>query len=143
MLKKGEIERNMQFYLQADVGQGVINTLKAWGFWSAILATIFVIFLGWFLTKRGTFKKHWETVLIKIVMVVGLPSLAFDGFIANTTTEQVKTQVAILLVGFLFYMILGIVAKYFDIKYDKDIQDTLAMCTVFASTNSLRNSIIW
>ncbi|WP_342274652.1 AEC family transporter [Spiroplasma endosymbiont of Phycita roborella] len=124
----------MQFYLQADVGQAVINTLKAWEFWSAILATIFVIFLGWFLTKRGTFKKDWEAVLIKIVMVVGLPSLAFDGFMTNTTTEQVKTQVAILLVGFLFYMILGIVAKYFYIKYDKDIQDTLAMCTVFAST---------
>ncbi len=34
----------MQFYLQADVGQAVINTLKAWGFWSTILATIFVIF---------------------------------------------------------------------------------------------------
>ncbi|WP_339043013.1 hypothetical protein [Spiroplasma endosymbiont of Apeira syringaria] len=50
----------MQFYLQADVGQAVINTLKAWGFLSAILATIFVIFLGWFLTKRGTFKKDWE-----------------------------------------------------------------------------------
>lgn len=124
----------MQVYLQADVGQAVINTLKAWGFWSAILATIFVIFLGWLLTKRGTFKNDWETVLIKIVMVVGLPSLAFDGFMTDTTAEQVKTQIAILLVGFLFYMILGIVAKYFYIKYDKDIQDTLAMCTVFAST---------
>ncbi|WP_233485740.1 AEC family transporter [Spiroplasma sp. ChiS] len=92
------------------------------------------IFLGWFLTKRGTFKKDWETVLIKIVMVVGLPCLAFDGFMADTTVEQVKTQAAILLVEFLFYIILGIVAKYFYIKYEQDVRDTLAMCTVFAST---------
>ncbi|WHQ37250.1 AEC family transporter [Spiroplasma sp. SV19] len=124
----------MHLYLQADVGKAVIDTLKAWGFWSAIIATMFVIFLGWFLTKRGTFKKDWEAVLIKIVMVVGLPSLAFNGFMADTTVEQVKTQAAILLVGFLFYIILGIVAKYFYIKYDQDVRDTLAMCTVFAST---------
>ncbi|WP_338964462.1 MULTISPECIES: AEC family transporter [unclassified Spiroplasma] len=124
----------MHLYLQADVGQAVVDTLKAWGFWSAIIATMFVIFLGWFLTKRGTFKKDWEAVLIKIVMVVGLPCLAFDGFMADTTVEQVKTQAAILLVGFLFYIILGIVAKYFYIKYDQDVRDTLAMCTVFAST---------
>ncbi|WP_425379900.1 AEC family transporter [Spiroplasma endosymbiont of Stenodema calcarata] len=90
--------------------------------------------MGWFLTKRGTFKKDWEAVLIKIVMVVGLPCLAFDGFMADTTVDQVKTQAAILLVEFLFYIILGIVAKYFYIKYDQDVRDTLAMCTVFAST---------
>ncbi|ELL44763.1 malate permease [Spiroplasma melliferum IPMB4A] len=124
----------MHLYLQANVGTAVVDTLKAWGFWSAIIATMFVIFLGWFLTKRGTFKKDWETVLIKIVMVVGLPCLAFDGFMADTTVEQVKTQAAILLVGFLFYIILGIVAKYFYIKYEQDVRDTLAMCTVFAST---------
>lgn len=124
----------MYLYLQAYVGQAVVDTLKAWGFWSAIIATMFVIFLGWFLTKRGIFKKDWEAVLIKIVMVVGLPCLAFDGFMADTTVEQVKTQAAILLVGFLFYIILGIVAKYFYIKYDQDVRDTLTMCTVFAST---------
>lgn len=124
----------MHLYLQADVGKAVVDTLKAWGFWSAIIATMFVIFLGWFLTKRGTFKKDWEAVLIKIVMVLGLPCLAFDGFMADTTVDQVKTQAAILLVGFLFYIILGIVAKYFYIKYDQDVRDTLAMCTVFAST---------
>ncbi|AHF58255.1 AEC family transporter [Spiroplasma eriocheiris] len=124
----------MSLYLQADVGQAVVATLKAWKFWSAILATIFVIFLGWALTKKGTFKKDWEGVLIKVVMVVGLPSLAFNGFMANITIDNLKTQLAILLVGFLFYIIMGIVAKYFYIKYEKDVQDTLAMCTVFAST---------
>lgn len=43
----------MQILLvENKVSKAIIDTLTAWGFWSAIIATIFVIFLGWLLTKK-------------------------------------------------------------------------------------------
>ncbi|AGM26529.1 malate permease [Spiroplasma syrphidicola EA-1] len=115
-------------------GQSSCNNFAIMSFLKRNLSNHVCYFLGWFLTKRGTFKKDWEAVLIKVVMVVGLPALAFNGFMSDTSVGEVKTQLAILLVGFLFYIILGIIAKYFYIKYEKDVRDALTMSTVFAST---------
>ena len=126
----------MQILLvENKVSKAIIDTLTAWGFWSAIIATIFVIFLGWLLTKKGTLKQEWDVVFIKILVVIGLPALVFEGFMSDATIEDVKQEAAVLLSGFLFYIILGIIAKYFYIKYDRDVQDALSMSMTFAATS--------
>ncbi|WP_338965676.1 MULTISPECIES: AEC family transporter [unclassified Spiroplasma] len=126
----------MQLLLvENKVSKAIIDTLTVWGFWSAIIATIFVIFLGWLLTKKGTLKQEWDVVFIKILVVIGLPALVFEGFISDATVENVKQEAAVLLSGFLFYIILGIIAKYFYIKYDRDVQDALSMSMTFAATS--------
>lgn len=124
----------MTLILQANIGDAVVNTLKNWGFWSAIVATIAVIGLGFFLTRKNILKKEWDKVLIKMVMVIGLPSLALKGFLANITVQQVTSEGLVLLTGFLFYGIMVFGSRIFYLKYDKDIQDTLTMCTALAST---------
>lgn len=124
----------MQLILQSNVGDAVVNTLKNWGFWSAIIATIAVIGLGFLLTRKNILKKEWDKVLIKMVMVIGLPALALQGFLTDITVEQLKSEALVLLTGFLFYGIMVFGARLFYLKYDKDIQDTLTMCTALAST---------
>ncbi|WP_272951861.1 hypothetical protein [Spiroplasma citri] len=37
-------KNTMHLYLQANVGAAVVDTLKVRGFWSAIIATMFVFF---------------------------------------------------------------------------------------------------
>ncbi|KAF0851338.1 MAG: malate permease [Spiroplasma poulsonii] len=126
----------MQLLLDENkVSKAIIDILTAWRFWSAIIATIFVIFLGWLLTKKVTLKQEWDVVFIKILVVIGLPALVFEGFMSDATVENVKQEAAVLLSGFLFYIILGIIAKYFYIKYDRDVQDALSMSITFAATS--------
>lgn len=124
----------MTLILQANIGDAVVNTLKNWGFWSAIVATIAVIGLGFFLTRKNILKKEWDKVLIKMVMVIGLPALALQGFLADITIKQLTSEGLVLLTGFLFYGIMVFGSRVFYLKYDKDIQDTLTMCTALAST---------
>ncbi|MGL5268778.1 MAG: AEC family transporter [Spiroplasma sp.] len=124
----------MNLFLQANISDAVINTIKNWGFWSAIIATIAVIGLGFFLTRKNILKKEWDKVLIKMVMVIGLPSLALQGFLTDITIKQLTSEGLVLLTGFLFYGIMVFGARVFYLKYDKDIQDTLTMCTALAST---------
>lgn len=129
-----EKETTMHLILQSEVGDAVVNTLKNWGFWSAIIATIAVIGLGFLLTRKNILKKEWDKVLIKMVMLIGLPALALQGFLADITVKQLTSEGLVLLTGFLFYGIMVFGARVFYLKYDKDIQDTLAMCTALAST---------
>lgn len=124
----------MNLSLQVSVGDAVLETLKNWSFWSAIIATLTVIGLGFLLTRKNILKKEWDKVLIKMVMVLGLPALALQGFLTNITIKQLTSEGLVLLTGFLFYGLMVFGARVFYLKYDKDIQDTLTMCTALAST---------
>ncbi|AKU79889.1 AEC family transporter [Spiroplasma turonicum] len=117
-----------------SVTDALVNTLSSWNIWSAIIATISVILLGYLLAYKKIFKQEWEKVMIKIVMVVGLPALALKGFLTNASIESLKEQLSVLLIGFAFYTIMLFISKYFFLKKEKDIQDTLAMCIALAST---------
>lgn len=118
----------------SSISGAVLDTLKNWGFWSAIVAAVFVIFLGFLLTRKNILKKEWDKVLIKLVMIIGLPSLSLQGFLTGITIEQLKEQVVVLAIGFIFYALMSMGSKIFFLKYNRDIQDTLAMCLAFAST---------
>lgn len=120
--------------LTKSINNAVLDTLKNWGFWSAIVATIFVIFLGFFLTRKHIIKREWDKVLIKLVMTIGLPALALQGFLTNITIADLKNQVAVLFIGFIFYALMAFGTRLFFFQYNRDVQDTLAMSVAFAST---------
>lgn len=125
--------------IYSKVSDALITTLGSWGIWSAIFATIFVIGMGYLLAFKGIFKAEWEKVLIKIVMLVGLPALALSGFLvqnadSDITLDNLKGELVVIIIGFAFYAIMSISSKIFFLKYEKDIKDTLAMCIAFAST---------
>ncbi|WP_031542028.1 AEC family transporter [Mesoplasma photuris] len=125
-----------------NVGDAVVGVLSSWGFWGAIASTIVVIALGFILTKRKVLKAEWDKVLIKLVLIVGLPALAFKGFMTEASIEQLKSEAMVLLIGFLFYTIMIFGARIFFIKYERDIQDTLTMCIALASTTFFGTPIV-
>ncbi|WP_339021192.1 AEC family transporter [Spiroplasma endosymbiont of Atherix ibis] len=120
--------------LSANIGETVVKVLSDWKFWGAIISTLAVIFLGFLLTKKNILKKEWDKVFVKVVMVLGLPALALQGFLSNITVSTLINQMGVLAIGFLFYSIMMFTSRYFFLKNNKDIQDTLAMCVALAST---------
>ncbi len=67
-------------------------------------------------------------------MLLGLPSLVLKSFLANVDMEQFKSELSIIILGFIFYLVMTMISRYFFLKYKKDIQDTLAMCVALGST---------
>ncbi|WP_026389801.1 AEC family transporter [[Acholeplasma] multilocale] len=124
----------MNLYASSEVSDAILKVVGSWPLWTAIGATIFVIGLGYFFTVKGVLKKDWDKVFIKIVMLVGLPALALNGFLNSANIDDLKREAMVILIGFLFYFILVLIAKYFFYKSDKDVRDTLAMCVAFGST---------
>ncbi|AUB31218.1 AEC family transporter [Spiroplasma floricola] len=120
--------------LSTNVGQTIVKVLSDWGFWGAIISTLVVITLGFLLTKKNILKKEWDKVFVKVVMVIGLPALALEGFLTDITVKDLINQMGVLAIGFLFYSIMMFTSRYFFLKTNKDIQDTLAMCVALAST---------
>ncbi len=121
-------------YLSTNIGETVVKVLGDWGFWGAILSTLAVIFLGYILTKKNILNKEWDKVFVKVVMLIGLPALALNGFLIDIKVQDLINQLGVLIIGFLFYSIMLFTSRYFFLKTNKDIQDTLAMCVALAST---------
>ncbi|AXK51770.1 AEC family transporter [Spiroplasma alleghenense] len=117
-----------------SVGEALKATLVSWSLWSAIIATISVIGLGFFLTVKGLLNKDWEKAFTRLVMLVGLPALALNGFLNDVTIEELKSELSVIMIGFIFYLVMTMGAKVFFYKYEKDIQDTLSMCIALGST---------
>jgi len=101
---------------------------------SAITSTLFIILLGFFLRKRGTFGPTIGKTLSKVVLTVALPALAFNAFMQDIDTESLKQGMNILIWGIAIYIILIFVSKPIFLKFKGDQQDTLRVLTIFGST---------
>lgn len=132
----------MNWLFLTNISKLILLTLQTWNFWNTILSAILIIFIGFILTKKNIFKKNWDIFLTKIIMLLGLPSLAFHGFMTSITMNDIKTQIVILLLGFLFYLIMWIFVHFFYFKCMKNIKDVLSMCTIFSSTTFFGTPII-
>ncbi|ATZ18432.1 malate permease [Williamsoniiplasma somnilux] len=124
----------MHILLTNQTSEAIQKILGGWPLWTAIFATIFVIGLGFFLTKKQILNKDWEKVFIKIVMVVGLPALALQGFLTDASEDSLKKELVVILIGFLFYLLMTTTSKFIFYKQNKDVRDTLAMCIALGST---------
>ncbi|AHI54262.1 malate permease [Spiroplasma sabaudiense Ar-1343] len=123
----------MNIYSSA-VNEAISKTLLDWPLWSAIIATISVISLGFILTVKGIINKDWDQAFIKFVMLLGLPSLVLKSFLADIDIDKFISELSVIILGFIFYLIMTMVSRVFFLKYNRDIQDTLAMCVSLGST---------
>ncbi|AXK50943.1 AEC family transporter [Spiroplasma alleghenense] len=116
------------------VTEAIEKTLFDWPLWSAIIATISVISLGFFLTVKGIINKDWDQAFIRFVMLLGLPSLVLKSFLTDIDFDRFISELSVIILGFIFYLIMTIISRIFFLKYNRDIQDTLAMCVALGST---------
>lgn len=101
---------------------------------SSITSTVFIILLGFYLRKRGTFGETFGKILSKVVLSVALPALAFNSFMQPISHETFTQGLNVLIWGILIYIILIFVTPFSYTKFSKDKQETLAILTTFGST---------
>ncbi|UUD35094.1 AEC family transporter [Mycoplasmopsis caviae] len=90
-----------------EVKQKLVSTLANVNLWSAIIASIVIIGLGYLLVKIKWFKSTWKAALVGVVMKVALPALALSGFMKSISINDLKEQGIVLGVAFAFYILLS------------------------------------
>ncbi|NIZ46328.1 AEC family transporter [Entomospira nematocerorum] len=109
---------------------------------SAVTSSIFIILLGFFLTKRGTFKPSLGKDLSTVVLTVGLPALSFNAFMSDINPETFRQGMMILIWGFVFQGALIFLMKAYYFRYTKDERQALTVLTTLGSTTFFAVPII-
>lgn len=117
-----------------NIAKAIQTTFSNVAIVSSITSTIFIILLGFFLRKRGTFGPNFGKVLSKIVLTVALPALAFNSFMQPISKETFSQGMNVLIWGIVIYIILIVVTPIPYLKYPKDKKEVLAILTTFGST---------
>lgn len=101
---------------------------------SSITSTIFIILLGFFLRRRGTFGENFGKVLTKVALSVAIPALAFNSFMQPMDSEAFHQGMGVLVWGIIIYILLIFVTPFLYQRYVKDQREVLAILTTFGST---------
>ncbi|TWT11970.1 AEC family transporter [Streptococcus sp. sy004] len=117
-----------------NLGQAIVETLTNQSILSAISSTIFIIFLGYFLRKRGVFGENFGKILTSVVLSVAIPALAFNSFMQPIKPDTFKQGLGLLIWGIVIYIILILVTPLLYKKEEKSRQEVMAILTTFGST---------
>lgn len=113
---------------------------------SAILGAIFssvsIILLGLYLRKKEVLNAQASKVLSKVVLAVSLPALAFNAFMKDIDSNQLKEGLGILVWGFVIYIILIPITKIMYSKVKGEKQDVYRVLTIFGSTTFFGTPIV-
>ncbi|AUM62565.1 AEC family transporter [Spiroplasma monobiae] len=113
--------------------KAMLDVLSNFNFWSILIAATFVIFIGFIFQKKSLIFPDWEKVVVKIILYVALPALALKSFLIDINTEQIGESIALAILGIIFYTSLTFGSKFFFIRNQKSLQDTLGMSVAFSS----------
>ena len=102
----------------------------------AIISTVFIILIGYIMSKNNIFSADFAKVLSKVVLSVALPALAFTSFMQPINTKTLSQCTNVLIWGIVMYIILIFVMNpFFRIyKTQGDRQMTLKVLSIFGST---------
>lgn len=99
-----------------------------------IASSLLAILFGYCLRKKGILTTDTPKVLMKVILLVSLPSLAFKAFMKDINQENLTQGINLLIWGFVIYILLILMTKLIYFKYDEDKQLILRVLTVFGST---------
>ncbi|MGN1282500.1 MAG: AEC family transporter [Limosilactobacillus sp.] len=117
-----------------NIGNAIIKTFTNENIVSAITSTIFIIFLGFFLRKRGTFGPNFGKVLTKVVLAVAIAALSFNSFMQPINQQSMHQGLGVLVWGFIIYIILIFAAPLMYSRKDMDKREVMGILTTFGST---------
>ncbi|KGO31822.1 AEC family transporter [Oenococcus alcoholitolerans] len=117
-----------------DITKAFASTFANENVIRAVVSTIAIILLGFYLRKRGTFGENFGKVLTKVVLAVALPALAFNSFMQGIDYTTFRQSMNVLIWGIVIYIILIFATKLLYFKYGRDKQDVLRVLTDFGST---------
>ena len=118
------------------------KTLTSNAIVGAILSSIAIIGLGFYLRKKEIINSSASKVLTKIVLTVSLPALAFTSFMKDINGKQLSEGMNVLLWGFAIYILLIPITKLMFAKVKGDKQDVYRVLTIFGSTTFFGTPIV-
>ena len=101
---------------------------------SAITSTIFIILLGFYLRRKGTFGPNFGKVLTKVVLAVAIAALSFNSFMQPIDHQSLHQGLGVLVWGFIIYIILIFAAPLMYSRRDMDKREVMGILTAFGST---------
>lgn len=124
--KKGDLTMNFFDIFATTLSNERIN--------SAIISSVVIILLGYFLRRKKIFDDQTAKVLTKVVLSVSVAALAFNSFMAPIKPETFTQGLNVLIWGILIYVLLIFVTIPLYHKYEGDEKDTLRVLSIFGST---------
>jgi len=113
------------------IAQSVFRSDRVTG---VIISSLLAILFGYCLRKKGVLTTDTPKVLMKVILAISLPSLAFKAFMKDINQESLAQGINLLIWGFVIYILLILMTKLIYFKYDEDKQLILRVLTVFGST---------
>ncbi|PPE05275.1 AEC family transporter [Williamsoniiplasma lucivorax] len=105
-------------------------TFKNFAFWSVLIAALLIIGIGYFIEKKKIIPSGWEKVLSRLDLVIAIPALALNSFFVDKEGRDIGEILIIILAGFVFYLPMTFLAKYFFLKSNMSRQLSLSMVVV-------------
>lgn len=130
-------------FLVSDGGSNIIKALSSMDLWIAVCKSVFIILLGFILTKMKTLPEGTGKILTKFVMIVALPCLAFGSFMTSITKESFNSALFSFIYGFIIYILFIFISKliFMWIK-NKDRRIVMEILFVFGSTTFFGQPLI-
>ncbi|HJA24261.1 AEC family transporter [Limosilactobacillus coleohominis] len=116
------------------IGNAIVKTFTNQAIVSAITSTIFIIFLGFYLRKRGIFGPNFGKVLTKVVLSVAIAALSFNSFMQPISEKSMHQGIGILVWGFIIYILLIFLAPLLYSGQKRDRKEVMGILTTFGST---------
>lgn len=133
----------MTFLLDSSIGQNIGIALGSMDLWIAVCKSIFIILIGFTMTKLKVFPDNTGKTLSKIVMKIALPCLAFGAFTASITTETFNSAIFSFFYGFFIYIAFIFLARLIFIWVkDPTQRKVLEILFVFGSTTFFGQPLI-
>ena len=117
-----------------NIMSAIVKTFTNTEIVGAITSTIFIILLGFFLRKRGTFGENFGKILTKVVLSVAIPALAFNSFMQPINEKSMQQGFGVLAWGFIIYILLIFLAPLLYTGQNKDRKEVMGILTTFGST---------
>lgn len=121
----------------------LINAISSMDLWVSICKSVFIILLGFILTKMKSMPEQTGKILTKFVMLVALPCLAFGSFMTGITKESFSSALFSFIYGFIIYVLFIFLSKViFMWVKDKDKRKVMEILFVFGSTTFFGQPLI-
>lgn len=125
-----------------NLGELFIQSITNEGLISALTSTILIILFGYYLRKKDIFPETATKVLSSVLLNAALPALVIRAFMNDINEEQLSTGLSVVVYGFIIYIVLILIARYFYSQYSGNEKITLAILTIFGSTQFFGMPII-
>ncbi len=114
-----------------DIMLSILHNDKIVG---AISSAVLIILFGFYLRKSNVLKDSTSKILSDVILSASLPALAFKAFMQDINKNSLEQGIALLIWGFVIYILLIFVTKILYFRYDGDKKAVLEVLTVFGST---------